>query len=451
MHTQLQSTALNTLHAFSHQCLIDLSDEQGIAASAKTEAYGCLFGRDSAITILKILKVCEEQPDPELLAICKRTLLTHIQLQGKTYNIESGEEPGKFIHEFRTTNYERLVNRPRPWFVYPDGVLRNYDSVDATPLLLLAYHRYWKITGDTEFLLHVLNHVEAGLKWLITDADKDKDFLIEYELPEARQAGGLVVQSWTDSHACLTQKDGSFPLYPIAAVEVQACSWLALKTWAHFFRTDDKRVQFSGQLEDFAHSMKNQFAVTFIIKDQGLSYAAQAVDGRKRQVPTITANPLLCLWASFKEDGHTESIIDSSIIPEFVQRAFKDDMFHPAGGIRTMSTLSPLFDPKETSYHNGSFWPMLNGLIHEGLVNWGYIAEAEALRTASLLAIQHFQSPIELYCLTDAGEYIEYQSSWGKKGCRQQAWTAAAVLDLVAYAHHSLIIPSELVSPISTS
>lgn len=419
-----------SLLELSRSSLLELADEQGIAASSRNEAYGCIFGRDSAITILKIINVLERHPDAELLAICRRTLNTLVLLQGKTYNIESGEEPGKFIHEFRTDNYERLINRPRPWYVYPDGVLRNYDSIDSTPLGIVAMHRFYEVTQDANFLESVLPAVEKGLKWLLTDADKDKDFLVEYELSPKRKAGGLVVQSWTDSHNSLTDEHGVFPPYPIAAVEVQAVCWLALRTWADFFATE--RPDFALQLREQAVQMKRAFNEQFIFLDAGLNYGAQALDGEKRRIRTVTANPLLCLWASYTKDGFTECILRDEYVDEFVQRAFKPDMFDPRGGIRTMSSLSEQYDASANSYHNGSFWPMLNGLIHEGLLIWGFHEEAARLAAATLLPIRHFNSAIELYTIDDQGQYHEYVSLTGKKGCRQQAWTAAAVLDIVS-------------------
>lgn len=432
MADPLSPTQLQFLYATAYDSILELADDQGIAASSKKEAYGCLFGRDSAISILKLLEVYRKRPDEKLLAICRRTLLTHTLLQGKNYVLESGEEPGKFIHEFRQSNYERLINRPKPWYVYPDKILRNYDSVDSTPLLLLAYYRYWQATQDHDFLLRVLPNVEAGLNWLITDGDKDHDYLIEYELPIARTHGGLVVQSWTDSHACLASVEGTFPVYPIAAVEVQAIAWATLKTWAAFFINRPENRELAQKLDVFAERLKAKFNDKFVIRDSAGKpvYAHQALDGLKQPISTVTGNPLLCLWAVFqKANGDQEAIIDPIIMHAWVERAFASDLFDELAGIRTMSMLSPTFDPSNQSYHNGSFWPFLNGLIHEGLVKWGFHAHAAALKTASLIPLNHFGSPIELYCSVVPGKYSEYISPTGKKGCRQQAWTAASILD----------------------
>lgn len=418
---------VTSLHALAYKSLVGLASEDGIHASGKDEVFGCIFGRDSAITILQILSAHKKKPLMDLLAICKRTLLTLVALQGKEFNIESGEEPGKFIHEFRKDRYQRLINRTRPWYVYPDGKLRNYDSIDATPLTLIALYRYWQIAGDNKFLLNILPAVEAGLNWIITFGDKNKDLFIEYEFPPTRKYGGLLVQSWTDSKESLLTKEGKMPQYPIAAVEVQAVAWLALRLWSDFYL--DHYPTFGKKLQAQAKAMKKKFNDAFILKDKGLYFGAQAVDGAKRQIETITGNPLLCLWAMYQQEGEMESIVQDKYIADFVHRAFQNDMFIDDAGIRTMSETSPTFNPNQDSYHNGSFWPMLNGLIVEGLQNFQFCKEATALRNATLQPLAYFNAPIELYIKKD-NTYLEYRSASGQVSCRTQAWSAAALLYL---------------------
>lgn len=424
-----------------YQTILNLATEEGINASGKGDVYGCIFGRDSAISILKILKAISnanaatEINSEELLAISRRALLTLVELQGKETKIESGEEPGKFIHEYRKDNYERLMTlNAKPWYVYPDGILRNYDSIDATSLALIAIHRYWQMTQDNEFLLKVLPGVEAGLNWIITYGDKDKDFLLEYELPEDRNYGGLVVQSWTDSKESMMDKEGRFPKYPIAPVEVQGYTWLALKLWVDFYADTTNSFahteHFAKKLSQQADSMKDQFNKVFLFKDNGLTVPAQALDGYKNQIKTVTGNPMLLLWAAYKKNGKTESILADEYIPDLVKRSFMDDMFESDAGIRTMSTKSPTYIQDNKSYHNGSFWPKLNGMAHEGLANFGYLNEAEKLKEATLIPILHFGSPIELYMKHEIEKYVLFNDN-GQESCREQAWSAAVALDLL--------------------
>jgi glycogen debranching enzyme len=431
--TELRTSIYNSMLSFA--------TDEGINASSKEERFGCIFGRDSFITILKLLKTCNNPESKNsfdnkpLIEMCQRALSTLITLQGRTSNIESGEEPGKFIHEYRKDKYEGLINRPKPWYLYPDKVLRNYDSVDSTPLGLIAIYKYWEATQDSVFLIKSLPAVEKGLNWLITYGDRDKDHLVEYELPKERKHGGLVVQSWTDSHECLTQTDGKFPLYPIAQVEVQGYAWLALKMWADYYADTNTNFlnskQFSQKLLDHADKIKQRFNEAFMFNSDGLMFPSQALDGHKNQIRTVTGNPLLLLFATYEKGGKTEAVIDSKYIHDLVRRSFLSDMFDESAGIRTMSTKSPTFNSQKDSYHNGSFWPKLNGMAHEGLLKWGFYEEAEKLRIATLKPIEYFGSPIELYIKTQDGGYIPYESKWGKQSCRQQAWSAAVCLDLL--------------------
>ena len=429
-----------TLRATIYNVLLSLITEDGINASGRNEIYGCIFGRDSAITILKILKVLSnEKIDPAidtqyLKEVCKRSLLTLCALQGKKHNVESGEQPGKFIHEYRKEKYDHLLSLEKPWFVYPDKKLRNFDSLDATPLALIAIFRYYELTNDSEFLLRVMPSVEKGLKWILKYADLDGDSLVEYELSAKRVSGGLVVQSWTDSHESLRQVDGKFPNYPIAPVEVQGYVWLALTLWSRFYSSNEIAgvlPSFAMRLSRRAKKMKKVFNKKFMLIDRGFAFPAQALDGDKTQITTITGNPLLLLWASDIHDGIRESILDEKFVEDLVHRSFMPDLFEPDAGIRTMSALSPTYNPHEDSYHNGSFWPKLNGMAHEGLVLWGFENEAYLLKLATLTPIAYFNSPIELYGKDADGAYIEFRNPTGQVGCREQAWSAAAALDLL--------------------
>ncbi len=418
------------LRKLAHQSLIDLATGHGINASGKDDVFGCIFGRDSALTVLKILRVHQTRPSLKLLEIARRALLTIVALQGQKFNIESGEEPGKFIHEFRRgeKEKERVLNFEKPWYIYPDDTIKNYDSIDSTPLTLIALYKYYEITGDNEFLIQILPAVEQALNWITKYGDSDKDLLLEYTLPKERKHGGLVVQSWTDSHESLLDQQGRFPKYPIAPVEAQGYAWLALKLWGKFYK--ENYPVFSKKLGKHADNLKHKFNQVFLIEDEGLTFAAQALDGNKKQIKTITANPLILLWASFGKGKNIECIIEDEYIPNFIKRGFKSDLFDPSAGIRTMSTNSKTYNPNQDSYHNGSFWPILNGLIHEGLELWGAKHEAEKLKNASLKPILHFETPIELY-ISKNGQYKMYKNKEGQESCKVQAWSAAAMLDLL--------------------
>src|SRR2546429_1817770 len=403
----------------------DLATDEGINASGKEDIFACVFGRDTSLTCLKILRAHAKEAVPELLPVVRRALLTLVSLQGKEVNIENGEEPGKFIHEFRHDWLLRMGQINEKWYVGPDGKLRNYDSLDSTPLALLAIYKYWQATGDQEFLDSCQQAVVAGLDWIMKYGDKDKDFLLEYEISKARRHDGLRVQSWTDSTESMLDPSGKFPKYPIAPVEVQGEAWCVLKIWEKYF--EERNDPLAVMLHKFAGMQKKAFNEKFILKDGEYHFVAQALDGYKRQIRTITGNPLICLWASI-DGADAECIIGDEYIDDLVKRIFESDMFDSKGGVRTMSTKALTFNGDSNSYHNGSFWPILNGLISEGLENFGYIAEAQRLRETSLRAVEHFATPVELYVVDGDGELQEFGNEI-QRGCLVQAWSAAAVLD----------------------
>src|SRR3989338_10744102 len=89
----------------------ELETEEGILASSREEVFGYIFGRDSLITDLALLKVHKRIGDPFFLHLVKKSLLNLAKLQGRVKNIESGEQPGKCIHEFRRQGHEHLTKK----------------------------------------------------------------------------------------------------------------------------------------------------------------------------------------------------------------------------------------------------------------------------------------------------------------------------------------------------
>jgi glycogen debranching enzyme len=138
------------------------------------------------------------------------------------------------------------------------------------------------------------------------------------------------------------------------------------------------------------------------------------------------------LWAStnLSDDGAVDGILTTELVPSIVARLMMSDMFESMAGIRTLSKFSKRFN--YNSYHNGSIWPHDNSMIAEGFQNYGFNKEADDVYKASLDAIGYFKTPIELFVYED-GKYSDYLSDTGQRSCKQQAWSAAAILDAVTY------------------
>lgn len=402
-----------------------LESEQGILASSRTEVYGCIFGRDSLITSLSLLRVYQQTGDAYFLALVKKVLLNLATLQGMAANIESGEEPGKCIHEYRTEGHEHLTKlAAEPWFVYADGVMRNYDTVDATPLLLMAIYEYLTLApyegADTERLVAA---ARAALSWLETYGDSNGDGFIDYRFPPERAHGGLRVQSWMDSSESLFfETSEERPAYPIAPVEVQAYAYVALRNWGRYFV--EREPKYAAALHARAQVLKKVFNERFVFKRGRSVSLAYAIDGRGRRLVSARSSMASPLWAVSRATGAPESILYEEYIPGVAARLLAPDLFVPSAGIRTLSTRSPRFSP--VSYHNGSIWPHDTAMCAEGLENFGYHEQALRVRRSLVRSYTHFKAPIELFGY--ARGFQEYREPSGKGACQTQAWSAASML-----------------------
>ena len=107
-------------------------------------------------------------------------------------------------------------------------------------------------------------------------------------------------------------------------------------------------------------------------------FYAMALDGRKRQVDSISSNPGHCLWSG---------IIDKDKASQVAARLMAPDMFS-GWGIRTLSTEMARYNP--LSYHNGSVWPHDNSIIAAGLHRYGFVKEANEVIYSLLDAASAF-------------------------------------------------------------
>jgi glycogen debranching enzyme len=141
---------------------------------------------------------------------------------------------------------------------------------------------------------------------------------------------------------------------------------------------------------------------------------ALALDGRKRQVASVTSNPGHCLYCGIAEPRRASAVAERLMAP---------DMFC-GWGVRTLSSGCPAFNPM--SYHNGSVWPHDNAIIAAGLKRYGH--DDAVRRIAGALfdvasGARDFRLP-ELYCgfdRSDRAVVVAYPVA-----CIPQAWAAAA-------------------------
>lgn len=426
----MTQSAIDELQTLGLNVIRELETPDGILASGRDEAYGCIFGRDSLITALALLRAYEAKPEAYYLAVVEKILRSLGNLQGRCTTIESGEEPGKIVHEYRPERHEHLTQLAEdPWFLYPEGAMRNYDTVDATPLFLMAVAAYAKV-GDQRFITTLLPNVRAALDWLL-----QFDSFVSYSFHPNRTHGGLRVQSWMDStESVFYESSDERPPYAIAPVEVQAYAWSALRAWADIFAGDpseDDRA-LAARLASRAEQLKKEFNEAYVLRSSTSLGAggprtvrlAYAIDGAGRKLSSPRSSMGHVLWAAYKG----ESVLNFEHIDPLRRRLLARDLFVPQAGIRTLSNRSRRYDP--LSYHNGSIWPHDTAMLADGLENFGFTEDAARVREALLRAYAHFKTPIELFAWKRG--YHEYHGPNGQGACRMQAWSAAGLVSITS-------------------
>jgi glycogen debranching enzyme len=303
--------------------------------------FVAIFGRDSIISSLQTKLL-----GPELMV---GTIHTLASLQAVDCDQFRDAEPGKLPHEVRKGELSFFEQVPHT---------RYYGSVDATPLFLILLWEAYQWTGDRTLLDRFLPPAEAAIHWINKWGDIDGDGFVEYR---RRSTKGLRNQGWKDSKDSITFASGTLADGGIALAEVQGYIYDAKVKMAEIYRILENPAK-AQKMEIEAQKLRKQFNDAFWMPEKG--FYATALDGRKRQVDSISSNPGHCLWSG---------IIDKDKASKVAARLLAPDMFS-GWGIRTLSTEMARYNP--LSYHNGSIWPHDNSLIAAGLHRYGFLKEA---------------------------------------------------------------------------
>ncbi|MDX2271088.1 MAG: glycogen debranching N-terminal domain-containing protein [Cyanobacteriota bacterium] len=357
--------------------------------------YCTLFGRDALIAARQTLIL-----DARL---ARDTLTLLADYQGQQQDDWREEAPGKILHELRMGEMARCREIPHTPY---------YGSVDATPLWLMLLGDYVNWTEDLITLQALWPHALAAMGWI--DQQSQASGYLTY------QAGSsLHNQGWKDSSNCLVDREGRLASPPIALAEVQGYVYaakLGMSQLAMRLSLPSHALLWQEQAE----ALKTRFSRDFWMPKQG--YCALALDGAGNQVDSITSNPGHCLQTG---------IFTPSQADQVAQRLMSDDLFS-GWGIRTLSCLSPAYDPR--SYHNGSVWPHDNSLIALGLRAVGQVELAGRLANAlvEMTQEQPLGRPPELFCGYGRGECpqpVPYPVA-----CSPQAWATGSLFHLMEMA-----------------
>ena len=303
-----------------------------LVPSAGIPWYAVPFGRDSLITALQTLTY-----NPRIAEGTLRVLAQH---QGTKVDERTEEEPGKIFHEIRRGELANLGEIPHVPY---------YGTIDATPLFAVLFVETMSWLGQSEagesLYRDMLPAALKAIEWCDKYGDMDGDGYVEHR---SGSEGGVLNQGWKDSHDSLQYADGSPAQLPAALIEVQGYVYEA-KLGISKLAREQGDMTLADRFEKEAATLKARFNRDFWIEEEG--FFAQALDGNKKRVESITSNP-----------GHAlaSRIVDPDKAARMAQRFMAPDMFS-GWGIRTLSSLSNNYNPM--SYHNGSIWPHDNSII----------------------------------------------------------------------------------------
>jgi glycogen debranching enzyme len=358
-----------------------------------------LFGRDSIWAARLML--------PLDAAIAASTLRVLARLQGDVDDAATAQEPGKILHELRSSTLEI----PGENISLPP---RYYGSVDATPLWVCLLADAWRAGMPEEEVRRLLPALRRALAWLIDYGDSDGDGFIDYI---DRTGRGLANQGWKDSGDSIQWRDGRLAEGPIALCEVQAYAYEAALAGAEllerFGATDGPHPP--QALREWARALRARFAEAFWVETPEGRYPAVALDRHKRPVDTLTSN-IGHLLGTGLLDTDEERHVAELLLGESMASGF---------GIRTMSTGAAGYWP--LSYHGGSVWTHDTAITVHGMVRAGLVDAANRVVDGMLDAAEGFVYRVPELHSGDPRSETDVPTPY-PAACRPQAWSAAAAV-----------------------
>ncbi len=370
----------------SHEGWVHASSEA--VEASDPGRFHALFGRDSLITALQVLRRRPEVATATLRALASR--------QGAVTDPETEEQPGRILHEDRPVAPDWLVAQGWP---VRDGALRYFGTSDATSWFLVLLDA----TGDPALSAELAAARELAAAWL-EGALGAGDGLVR--CGPRTFPGGLSQQGWRDardpqhdeSGGGIVRPDGSAPASPLADADSQAAAVAALDA---LVRLDPGRA---AHWSDLAADLRAGVEAAF-------GPEVMALEAGDRPVPGAGSQLGWLLWADALSPAATTRAAERLSRPDVLT----------AYGVRTLAASHPAFLTE--GYHRGAVWPFDCWLAWGGLRAAGHPEAAEQVRAGVRRAVAQLGRFPELYAVTPTGELRGLPVA-----NRVQGWTVGAMI-----------------------
>jgi hypothetical protein len=285
-------------------------------------------------------------------------------------NFESAKESLKTLAEHQSET------GTIPHAMYMDGNV-DYNSIDSTPLWIIALEHYVSNSGDIKFLEEVWSNLEKALEFF-----------------RSRSVDGLITNNKGETWMDTLDREGN-------AIEVQAFWIEAIKSSSRLYKILGKQV-LSDKLKNEFLELKAKFEMLFWNEKENFYYDNLAgPDSNKK-----TINPIFPLF--FRLGMHQKKVLE----------IFEKEEFNSKYGVRTLSKYEDGFDPK--GYHTGSVWGFTNMIF--GCVEFINGREGKGLNMLEAMGKRMFED-----CVGAIGE--AWDSDTGKLiGCGLQGWSSALAI-----------------------
>lgn len=294
---------------------------------------------------------------------------------------------------------------------FPDhGETPDYNTVDATLWLFVAFYKYLQYTQDYVFA----KELWPVLQDIITWHERGTRYHIGIDEDGLLSAGEHGTQlTWMDAKVgdwVVTPRQGK-------AVEINALWYNALRIAAFVAQ---KLGASTAELEQKAQRVHQQFNAQFWNADLGCLYDVIATDGADA---AIRPNQIFALSLPFAlvEDTRAQQLF--TVVDEH--------LFTPRG----LRSLSPQ-DPSYRSRYFGGPWER-DGAYHQGIV-WGWLigpfltalvrVHGTAGKERGRRIIAGFTEHLHEAGLGSISEIFDAEPPFAPRGCFAQAWSVAELL-----------------------